>query len=350
MKTKISNNVLIDTINDLRLFSQTNYCKRFLKNKFENICDSDLELHSEISSACFRQAFEYYNTAKNSPITTSPLLYSYSLNNMAKGLTYLLTLDDKILAGFKNHGFTLTSSKIKNNLLNTPLTINSTGAIQSLLLITNSTIIKNVDITFDDLIKRVPSLSDIYEKSTNNYSYALKRIEDYEYKINGELRDNDKIHSIFDKMDISYQYHYYSNETSIWVPLTSQTTINSNNNYIYQDNFILPFIIDDNVCVINQLFITYLIIMGYGMLVRYNAHKWEKFIDSKQSDENILIDISIFSCVNNFFNIVHNLLFDYIYIEEKYNDEKVKELLHEKETMDIIENELVDRISEVIRQ
>ena len=90
--------------------------------------------------------------------------------------------------------------------------------------------------------------------------------------------------------------------------------------------------------------------MGYGMLVRYNAHKWEKFIDSKLSDESVLISMSITVCMNIFFNIVHSLLFNYIYIEEKYDDEKVKELLQEKETIDIIERKLVDRMNISLRR
>ena len=350
MMTKISHNTMKDTINDLKLFSQTNYCKKFLRINYDNIDDKSLEVHAEISSACFRQAFEYYNTAINSPITTSPLLYSYCLNNMAKGMTYLLTTDEKILNGFRNHGFTVNSSKIKSDLLSTPITINATGATQSLLALTNSSIIKNVDITFDELIKRVPSLRDIYEKSTDSKSYVLRKDEDYEYSMNGEIDENDKIQKIFEKLNITYGYQEWKNETKLWIPISGQKIIEENEkNYIYLDTFVLPFEIDNEIAVINQIFVTYLIIMGYGMLVRYNAHKWEKFIDSKSSDENVLISTSISSCVESFLNIIHYLLFNYNYIEEKYTDNKVKDLLQEKETIDIIEEKLVERLKEGLR-
>ena len=50
-------------------------------NQYREQSDSMLpKLHAEISSACFRQSFEYYDTANNSPITTSPLLYGVSID------------------------------------------------------------------------------------------------------------------------------------------------------------------------------------------------------------------------------------------------------------------------------
>lgn len=346
MDYKISNNIILDTLNDLKLFTQTNYCKNYLKNKFEMITEEELEIHSEISSACFRQAFEYYNNANNSNITTSPLLYSYCSNNMAKGLTYLESLDEDILKNFKRHGFNISDQNVKNSLLDTTITVNKIGATRALLEITNSSIIENIDISFNDLIRRVPILNDIYEKSLNEKAYVLKIINEYEYETAGLINQNDNIYKYLNKLNFQIGHNQYSNTSTIWLPMSGQDYVEENkNNFLYLDYFIIPFIHDKNIKIINPLFITYLIIMGYGMLVRYNAHKWEKYIDSKSSGESVLITMSITVCMNIFFNIVHNILFKYIYIEEKYNDKKVKELLHEKETIDIIENELVERLN-----
>lgn len=350
MDCKISDNVIIDTLNDLRLFTQTNYCKKYLKNNFKGISNEQLELHAEISSACFRQSFEYYDTANNSPITTSPLLYSYCLNNMAKGLTYLQTLDENILKNFKRHGFNISDSNVKNNLLDTMITVNKIGATKALLEITNSSIIENIDISFNDLIKRIPFLNDIYEKSVSDKSYVMKKTNDYEYILNGKLDENNEIAMLFKKINFQCGYNPYDNISMIWVPMSGQDFIKENkSNLMYLDYLIIPFVVNEDIKPINQLFITYLVIMGYGMLVRYNAHKWEKFIDSKLSEESVLISMSITVCMNIFFNIVHSLLFNYIYIEEKYDDEKVKKLLHENETVDIIQEQLVKRAREELR-
>lgn len=50
--------------------------------------------------------------------------------------------------------------------------------------------------------------------------------------------------------------------------------------------------IEEGIKDINIACYCYLLIMAYGMLVRYNAHKWESFIDRKKSKESTLIELS----------------------------------------------------------
>lgn len=69
--------------------------------------------------------------------------------------------------------------------------------------------------------------------------------------------------------------------------------------------------------------------MSYGILVRYNAHKWEKYINNKDSKEAILIELSINNSVEHFFYQMHNLLFGYSYNNKPYNDYDVKIVIND---------------------
>lgn len=60
--------------------------------------------------------------------------------------------------------------------------------------------------------------------------------------------------------------------------------------------------------------------MSYEMLVRYNAHKWENFIDKKISKEATLIELSVNNAVVNFYYQIHYILFNYYYEEDSYNE------------------------------
>ena len=94
-KYKKVKNPVQSTFNDVKLFEQNSYCYNYLKKRFPDKTAEELKEHSEISSSCFRQASEYYNAASSVSISTSPLLYSYALNNLLKGVCYLITFDEK---------------------------------------------------------------------------------------------------------------------------------------------------------------------------------------------------------------------------------------------------------------
>lgn len=94
---------------------------------------------------------------------------------------------------------------------------------------------------------------------------------------------------------------------------------------------------DEGIKDINVVFYCYLLIMAYGMLVRYNAHKWECFIDRKKSKESMLIELSVTNSVINFYYQIHYMLFKYYYEEDSYNDVDVKNVIRES-TKDIMNN------------
>ena len=79
------------------------------------------------------------------------------------------------------------------------------------------------------------------------------------------------------------------------------------------------------------------------MLVRYNAHKWENFIDPKISKESTLIAMSVDVCVNDFLTLLHQKLLGYTYIEDKYDEYNVKKVIRDStpQIMNNITSEIV---------
>ena len=57
------------------------------------------------------------------------------------------------------------------------------------------------------------------------------------------------------------------------------------------DYMIIPDAFNEGIKDINVAFYCYLLIMSYGMLVRYNAHIWQKYIDKKNSKNARLANI-----------------------------------------------------------
>lgn len=108
-------------------------------------------------------------------------------------------------------------------------------------------------------------------------------------------------------------------------------------NLYYQNYLVFPDKFDEGIKDINVVFYCYLLIMAYGMLVRYNAHKWEEFIDRKNSREAILVELSISNAVIVFYNQIHYMLFKFYYELDSYCDMDVKKVIRES-TKDIMNN------------
>ena len=144
LNTKISTNPLKDILADLQLFQQTNYCYDYIKNKYPDDDETKILYSSEVASACFRQANEFIISAQNANLSTNPLLYSYALNNFAKGMAYLLYLDEEMLKYFKDHGFYISDDNIKDNILETNITIKQSGVPTFILKLFNNVVFKKV--------------------------------------------------------------------------------------------------------------------------------------------------------------------------------------------------------------
>lgn len=111
----------------------------------------------------------------------------------------------------------------------------------------------------------------------------------------------------------------------------------SQSDLFYKDYLNLPEKFCDGVRSINVSFYCYLLIMAYGMIVRYDANVWEKYIDKKVSKYSTLIELSISNAVLNFYFQMHYLLFNFYYNDDSYTDLDIKRIINDS-TTDIMNN------------
>lgn len=347
-KYKMVKNPIQSTFNDLKLFEQNNYCYDYLKNRFTDKSEEELSEHAEIASSCFRQASEYYNAAISSSISTSPLLYSYSLNNLLKGVCYLISFDEKILKGFKAHGFKVDSSfLIGDDIINSKITImKQEGAVHSLLRLYNNFLEKQ-EIPVYKILRHIPDLDDIYFRTIKSVSFIAKDRQDgeNEFYIFGNKID-DESHNIFKEFHLMGNINHRYDECTFYTTMATQqlfdNKILNKENIYYKFYMNIPDMFEEGLKDINVSFYCYLLIMSYGMMVRYNANVWEKYIDKKNSKFSTLVELSIPNAVINFYYQMHYLLFDFYYEDESYNINDVKRIIKDS-TVDIMNN-ITDKI------
>lgn len=342
-KIKLSKNPLESIFYDLKMFEQTQYCLKYMRNIFFDKNDDEIMNHAEIASSCFRQANEYYKAASIVSLSTNPLLYSYALNNFAKGIAYLLYFDKEMLKYFKDHGFYILDDYIRENILETNITIKQSGVPTFILKLFNNTVLKKQEISFELLLSQIPEISNIFNKTTLKMSNIAIKIPNTQNEFQMYVENFEDIKErkdIFNEYGITGNYNSNNQTLNFYFNMIGQKKIENDiikNNLFYKEYLILPNKFIDGICTINLMFYCYLLIMSYGMLVRYNAHKWENFIDPKISKESTLIAMSVDVCVNDFLTLLHQKLLGYTYVEDKYDDYNVKRVINDS-TADIMNN------------
>lgn len=339
--SKLSKDPFKSTINDLKMFEQTQYCFEYIKQESNSKSDEEIMVHAEIASACFRQASEYYKAAISVSLCTSPLLFSYALNNILKGTCYLKTFDNEIISRFSSHGFSVKNEDIYENILKSKIQVKWHGAAVSLLKLFGNSI-ESQEIEFNKILRHIPGIRDTYFKTTGEVSLlAIKDKNDTsKYIIKGNAL-NDEISNIAQKFGIVGTIIPREESCYCYLNMKCKNSIDegiySKDNIFYRNYLNIPDRFKEGIKDINIIFYCYLLIMSYGMLVRYNAHKWEKFIDKKISKEATLIELSVTNAVVNFYYQIHYILFNYYYKEDSYNDLDVKKVIR-KSTKDIMNN------------
>lgn len=335
-KYRVSKNPIDSTLNDLKVFEQRQYCFDYIKENSQGKTDDEISQHAIISSACFRQASEYLTASNNVSLSTKPLLLSYALNNLLKGVCYLKSFDNDILIGFTDHGFKVQDKNIKKSILNSKINIKQHGAVISLLKLFGNEL-NSQEIDFNKLLRHIPGIEDIYFKTTNIISLVSiqNKNDNSQYLIVGD-KLNDEIKEIMKEFGLICNIDTRSNSCICYTNMKCKQKIKDGTydegNLFYQDYLILPEKFEEGIKDINIVFYCYLLIMSYGMLVRYNAHMWEEFIDKKTSKESTLIELSIENATYNFYAQLHYLIYGYYYKVDEYNDLRVKRVINDSTT------------------
>lgn len=349
-KNKMVKNPIQAVFNDLKLFEQNNYCYNYLKNKFNDKSEEELIKHSTIASSCFRQASEYYTSAINATINTNPLLFSYSLNNLLKGVCYLKSFDETLLKGFNAHGFKVDSDFLKEDALSSEITImKQNGAVHSLLKLYGNSLVKQ-NIPLYKILRHIPDIDNFYFKLVGSIS-LIARCNSHKkncYIISGNYID-DETKDVCKDFYMGCDIINNSDECYCYTTMKTNDYFKNNiyrrSNIYYRNYMNIPERFDDGLKDINVSFYCYLLIMSYGMMVRYNPNIWEMYIDKKRSSYSTLIELSIPNAVTNFYYQMHNQLFDFYYESDSYTENDIKKVISEstEEIMDNINSKIKER-------
>lgn len=333
IENKMVKDPIKSTLNDLKLFEQNSYCYKYLKDNYPDEPEANLIYNSKIAAASFRQANEYYKAASALSINTSPLLYSYAMNNLLKGVCYLKSFDAEILDGFGSHGFKVDRKNLGEDALNSKTTfMKRKGAVHSLLKLYNNELSPQ-DICIYKLLRHIPDLDNFYYESVGSISLIPSKTKE----------ENDTF--IFNGTDINKETEHIFKEFAMMVyplpqsgicagylTMKTQQFFNEKkfekSNVFYKDYLNIPEEFEEGIKSINVAFYCYLLIMTYGMMVRYNANVWEKYVDKKDSKYGTLIELSINNAVTNFYFQMHNLLFDFYYEDDKYTELDIKRIVN----------------------
>lgn len=343
IENKLVKDPVKSTFDDLKLFEQNNYCFRYLKDNNPDTEESKLLYHSEIASSSFRQAYEYYKSASVASINTSPLLYSYALNNLLKGVCYLKSFDKDILDGFNSHGFKLERKHLKEDALNSKVTfMKYHGAVHSLLKLYDNDLSAPQDIPLYKLLRHIPNLGGFYYEAVGSISLiATKNKREYDELIFNGSNINEETKSILNGFAMMISPIPQRDVCSGYLTVKTNKLIKDNifdlNNIFYKNYINIPEEYDEGLKSINVSFYCYLLIMSYGMLVRYDANIWEKYVDKKNSRYSTLIELSINNSVLNFYFQMHNLLFGFYYEDDSYTELDIKQIINDS-TRDIMNN------------
>lgn len=331
------------TFNDLKLYEQNSYCYKYLKDNNPDIEESVIQSHSEIASASFRQASEYYNAAINTSIRTSPLLYSYAMNNLLKGVCYLKSFDNEILDGFGAHGFKVENRYLKEDALESKITfMKRKGAVHSLLKLYNNDLEAPQDIYLYKLLRHIPNIDKFYYKSVGSISLIATQVKngDEEYILNGSninAESKNIIQGFHFMLSSNPQHDICSGYLTVKTEQLIRNKVFTKDDIFYKYYLNIPEEFQGGLKSINVSFYCYLLIMSYGMMVRYNPNIWEKYIDKKTSQYGTLIELSIYNSVLNFYFQMHNLLFNFYYEDNTYSELDIKRIINES-TPDIMNN------------
>ncbi len=299
----------------LRLFESEYYSKQFLKEKYSDIKDEELNKLSVIFSSNIKQAYEYYSAASSVSILTSPLLYYYGMMCLTNVLWASLNKTEEINP---RHGLNNPNPKDLAPLLsNEYVIVQKNGSFPALHSCFSDFPIKaDTKFYIKEVFSVIPELKTLYEKICGEKSRLIEstgrgiilfswygddsRFKEV-FKNNEDFFKNHNVepHSghFGDEFDgISYQYPLIN--TQLDYPLQK-----SMNGEIY---FTLPIEFEKKAYAVPEASAQFMVMHCLGMLVRYEPVKWLQIVSGKESSDINLINQFIEISKRKFPNMVLN--------------------------------------------
>lgn len=342
----------------LGLFESNKFVSEKLMERYEQLEPDNLEIRTMNIVYSIRQAREFYDSAEQVTLLTSPLLLSYGMLNLSKALVYYLSDKDTNFNNyFKQHGLTVPYNNDRQSLANEYVKFVGYGTYSHLASIYKENQYKNIKISLKEILSQIPDLREMFilTYDENPRVIPIQKIE-YGYST-GNLGGNfQRVWDDIKTMSEIYSnsgYRFEAGNSNIAILKTSAATrkleesdliVNSISGIKYFRT--IPKV-DENLILLKEASLYYLLIFGYGMLARYHATKWGKYIDPNFSKEAELINKSIVIAKHRFLHLVVNLLYNKD-IQFKFSIEQINK--SKREMADYVYDDVMERLTKELRR
>jgi len=301
----------------LRLFESEYYSRQFLKEKYQDIKDEELDKLSVIYSSNIKQAYEYYSAASHVSILTAPLLYYYGMLCLTNVLWASLNKTEPI--GY-SHGLGRSKSKDSNQCLaDEYVTVHKDGTFPALhSCYSNFPIKEGMKFSIKDVFSVIPELKTLFEKIYKERSLCTKFTREgpgFKYNYDElhyfqEILKNNKVffkqynvplyiaHNLDGQDSIEIIYERINDKTLFEYPLQKNM-----NEEIF---FTFPIDAGNTLYAVPEASAHFIVMHCLGMLVRYEPVKWLLIVSGKSSSEINLINRFIEVSKRKFPNMILN--------------------------------------------
>ena len=342
----------------LGLFESNKFVSDKLRENFKSMDLGIIDQRTENIVYSIRQAREFFESSEQVSLLTSPLLLSYGMLNLAKALVYYLSSESTDFTNhFKKHGITVPYDDNKNLLADGSIKFFGIGTYSQLSNIYGEEQHNNLEISVKEILSQIPDLGDMFVLTYNEKPRVvlLKKI-DYGYSMGDLASDHDKIWFEIKSMADLYKdsgFIFESTGSYITIFQTAAATKPIEEYGIILksissiDFFRTIPVINGQIINLKEPSLYYLLIFCYGMLARYQATKWGKYVDPNFSKEAELISKSIIISRNRFLHLVVNLFYNED-IQFRYSEEQIAK--SKREMADYVYDDVMERLNRELRQ
>jgi len=307
----------------LGLFESKRFVYDKLRETFPSMSEDALQIRTDGITYSVRQAREFFSSSNQVSLLTRPLLLSYGMLNLGKALVFYKSPDNiSFEKYFKSHGLYFPQSTADQVLANEYVEIKESGTYPELSSIINQAAYPNMSVSLKNLLSQIPDLFDlftlVYKEGPNvmplkaselgysvgasndyfsQYRKSMQDMETYlrEHKVGMSLFEGDTGFSIQLMLPIAKTLKEYD------LSLASISGV---------EYFRLFSVIDSQPLILKEASIHYMLIFSYGMLARYQAARWGKYIDPNYSNEAEIINKSISVCKMRYLQLLVGFLFE----------------------------------------
>ncbi|MDP3104019.1 MAG: YaaC family protein [Candidatus Methanoperedens sp.] len=300
----------------LRLFECEYYSRQFLKDKYNDITDEELNNLSVIFASNIKQAYEYYSAASSVSILTSPLLYYYGMMCLTNVIWATINKTKNIS---KKHGLGSKSDGSDHSLSNEYVTIHKNGSFPALhACFSDFPIKEGTKFYIKDILSVIPELNPLFEKIYNEKPRLIKLIR-RNLSFDTLSMDRDDILHFREVLknndDFLKQYNLkpFINLLDEIIGISFPYSLNNIlSDYPLQKNMngemylTLPIKTANTSYAIPEASAHFIVMHSLGMLVRYEPIKWLQIVSGKLSSDITLINRFIDISKRKFPNIILN--------------------------------------------